>query len=132
LELTGLKLVVGAGLAFALTFTIDGTPEYGSLSAEAALALVALGVLSTGVAFTIFIWFVQSAGSVNASLVTYIVPVSGLLLGWLVLGEDVGINTALGAALIAGGVYGVMYHPKASVQRPARQSKVLVPKEDYA
>lgn len=133
LELTGLKLVVGAGIAFALTFVVDGAPDYGALSTEGVFAMVALGILSTGVAFAIFFWFVQTEGSIKASLVTYVVPVAGLLLGWLVLGEQIGINTAIGTVLIALGVAGVMYHPRPATETQEPQpAPVLVAKEEYA
>lgn len=137
LELTGLKLVIGVALAFALTFVVNGTPDYGALSATGVLALLALGILSTGVAFAVFFWFVQSEGSVKASLVTYIVPVVGLLLGGLVLGEQIGLSTALGSALIATGVAGVMYQPSsrtAEIERPEQPcpAPLAVAKEEYA
>jgi drug/metabolite transporter (DMT)-like permease len=109
LSLTGTKLAAGAVMASVLVVATQGAPAYASLSAEGALALVALGVLSTAIAFTLYFWLVGAAGSVYASLVTYIVPVFGLLLGWAVLGETIGVGTALGAGLIALGVAGVMY-----------------------
>jgi drug/metabolite transporter (DMT)-like permease len=52
---------------------------------------------------------VRSAGSVRASLVTYITPVVGVFLGWAVLGEGIGLHMIVGGALIASGVAGVMY-----------------------
>ncbi len=111
LSLAGPKLAVGAVMAFALTAVIDGAPGYAGLSTEGWLALCALGVLSTALAFIAYLWVVSTAGSVYASLVTYIVPVAGLLLGWAVLGEAIGVETALGTGIIALGVAGVMYGP---------------------
>lgn len=119
LELTGVKLSIGAIMAFGVTAAIDGLPSYGALSAQGGMSLVALGVFSTSVAFAVFLWTVRQVGSVKASLVTYVVPVVGLLLGWLVLGESIGPNTLLGALLIAGGMYAVMHHPSAGVTQDA-------------
>jgi drug/metabolite transporter (DMT)-like permease len=45
---------------------------------------------------------------VRASLVTYIVPIIALFLGWAVLDESLGLNTLGGAALIIFGVATVM------------------------
>jgi drug/metabolite transporter (DMT)-like permease len=135
LSLTGTKLALGALIAFSLTFAIEGTPDYGALSLEGSLALLALGIFSTGVAFALYFWVVASAGSVYASLVTYIVPVVGLFLGWAVLDEEIGPSTIAGAALIAAGVAGVMYHPAEAPQqkRPApAPSLALCAEEEFA
>ena len=138
LNLTGTKLACGAVLASLMVFATEGSPGYASLSAEGVAALLALGILSTAIGFTLYIWYVGAAGSVYASMVTYVVPVFGLLLGWAVLGESIGVETALGAGLIAIGVAIVMYGPKLlpagrSEERPGAQpAPALVAKEEYA
>lgn len=140
LSLVGTKLTCGAVVAMIAVLATEGTPAYAELSGQGAAALLALGVLSTALGFTLFIWFVKSAGSVYASLVTYVVPVFGLLLGWAVLGESLGANTALGAALITIGVATVMYGPKLlplgrTIERPSPEpapAPTLVAKEEYA
>jgi drug/metabolite transporter (DMT)-like permease len=130
LGLTGTKLVLATLIAFPLTFIIEGVPDYGALHLDSGAALLALGIL-TGVAFAAHLWLVKTAGSVYASMVTYIVPVSGLFLGWAVLGEDIGIETAAGAALIALGVAGVLHHPKQPepTQPVPQPTLVLRPRE---
>jgi drug/metabolite transporter (DMT)-like permease len=65
-------------------------------------------VLGTGLAYVLYLWLIDNVGSVRASLVTYVVPVIALVLGWLVLDESVGLNVVLGAALIIGGVATVL------------------------
>jgi drug/metabolite transporter (DMT)-like permease len=140
LSLTATKLAAGAVIAAAGTGITQGVPSYGALSVEGAFALLALGVLSTALAFILYLWLVGAAGSVYASLVTYVVPVFGLLLGWAVLGEQIGMNTALGAALIALGVAGVMYGPKLASRLGSLRTSVpaaprpesLSAKEEYA
>jgi drug/metabolite transporter (DMT)-like permease len=88
-------------------------------------------------------WLISAAGSVYSSLVTYVVPVFGVLLGWAVLGESIGLNTFAGAALIAGAVAGAMYGPTLAERIGRafqRRELVLVPvphtavmcKEEYA
>jgi len=47
-------------------------------------------------------------GSVRASLVTYIIPIVAVFLGWAVLDETVGLNTILGGLLIVAGVASVL------------------------
>lgn len=142
LSMTGIKLAVGAVIAAAATGITQGVPAYGALSLEGVLALLALGVLSTALAFILYFWLVRAAGSVYASLVTYIVPVFGLLLGWGVLGEEIGTSTAFGAVLITAGVGAVMYGPAAQAWlaqllsqlrgSALTETPVLIEKEKYA
>lgn len=106
-SLSMLQLIVATLIAIPLVFIIEGTPSY-SMSAEGALSLLALGVFGTGFAYIAYLWLIEAVGSVRASLVTYIIPVVGLFLGWLVLDESIGLNTVLGAALIIAGVAAVM------------------------
>ena len=131
--LTAVKLSIGAVIAMGITLVLHGAPDYGSMSTEGAASLVALGVISTGLVFAGYFWLIGAAGSVTASLVTYVVPVAGLLLGWIVLGEEIGANTIAGAALIAAGCAGVMYHPKAKeAQVPEPAVAVLRGREEFA
>ncbi len=101
--LSALQVTAGAALALPILFVASGVPDY-SLSAEAWLCLLALGAGSTGVAYVMYLWLIETTGSVRASLVTYIIPVVGLFLGWVVLDESIGLNTILGSVLIIGGV----------------------------
>lgn len=67
-------------------------------------ALLGLAVLSTTLAYLIFFDLLARAGATNLTLVTFLVPVSALLLGALVLDEAVGWTALAGMALIACGL----------------------------
>jgi drug/metabolite transporter (DMT)-like permease len=43
-------------------------------------------------------------GPTSTSFVTYLLPIFGVALGWLVLGERIGWNTFVGAALVIAGI----------------------------
>jgi drug/metabolite transporter (DMT)-like permease len=103
LGLSALQVAAGAVLSVPILLAVEGSPDY-SLSIEAWLCLLALGAGSTGVAYVAYLWLIDVTGSVRASLVTYVIPVVGLFLGWAVLDESIGLNTLLGSALIIGGV----------------------------
>jgi drug/metabolite transporter (DMT)-like permease len=107
LDLSAAQLVLGAMLALPIMLAVRGTPDY-SLSVEAWLSLLTLGVMGTGIAIVAYMWLVDNIGSVRSSLVTYIIPIVGLFLGWAVLDESIGVNTLLGGALIIAGVAAVM------------------------
>lgn len=68
------------------------------------LAVVALAVLSSAVAYLIFFRILARAGAVAISLVTFLIPFSAAGLGWLVLGERLELRHFAGLALILGGL----------------------------
>jgi drug/metabolite transporter (DMT)-like permease len=106
-SLASLQIALAAVLTVPLVFVFEGSPGYG-MSAESALSLLALGIFGTGLAYVLFYWLIDNIGSVRSSLVTYVVPVVALMLGWVVLDEGIGFNVIVGLALIIGGVASVM------------------------
>lgn len=71
----------------------------------AALAsLLALGVFGTSIAFVLYYRLMERADASYVSMVTYIIPVFGMLLGVLVLGERLTWHAYAGFALILLGV----------------------------
>lgn len=71
----------------------------------AALAsLLALGVLGTGLAFIVYFRLLETADPTYLSMVTYVIPIFGVILGVLVLDERLTWHTLAGFALILLGV----------------------------
>lgn len=66
-----------------------------------------LGILGTSVAFLAFYESVRTSGATFTSLNSLITPVFSILLGIIVLGETLTIQTLYGTALIFLGVYGI-------------------------
>jgi drug/metabolite transporter (DMT)-like permease len=125
MSLSALQVAAGTVLSLPILFAVSGTPDYG-LSIEAYLSLLALGAGSTGIAYVAYLWLIHVVGSVRASLVTYIIPIVGLFLGWAVLDEGVGVNTLLGSAIIIAGVAIVM-RERAPAGEPIRTGKDRTP-----
>jgi len=67
-------------------------------------ALLALGALSTGLAYILYFRLLADAGALNVLLVTYLVPVSAIVLGSRVLGERLHALHFAGMALMALGL----------------------------
>jgi drug/metabolite transporter (DMT)-like permease len=67
------------------------------------LALLAVGVLCTGVAYIVFFRLIENAGPPRALSVTFVVPVFAVLYGVLLLGETVTPWMLLCAAIIVCG-----------------------------
>ena len=67
-------------------------------------AVLALGVLNTFVAYLIFYSLLAALGASRASMITYVIPAVGLVLGALFLGEVVDGRLIIGAAMILGSI----------------------------
>lgn len=67
-------------------------------------AIAGLVLLSTTLAYVLFFRILASAGATNLALVTFLIPVSAVLLGWLVLGERLEAKHLLGMAIISLGL----------------------------
>lgn len=68
------------------------------------LAVIGLAVVCTGFAYVLYFGILARAGATNISLVTFLVPVSAILLGAAFLNESLGVAHLLGMAMIAGGL----------------------------
>ena len=67
-------------------------------------ALIALAVFSTALAYILFFKVLTSAGATNVSLVTFLVPVSAIFLGFVFLDERLQLTHIAGMILIAAGL----------------------------
>lgn len=64
------------------------------------LAVLGLAALSTALAYIVFFQIVRRSGASNVMLVTLLIPVTAILLGWLVLGEPISTREIAGAIVI--------------------------------
>jgi drug/metabolite transporter (DMT)-like permease len=71
--------------------------------AETWLAVLALGVLGSGIAYLLYFAIIASAGASRAILVTYLVPAFALVYGAVFLGEAVTAVALAGLALVLTG-----------------------------
>jgi drug/metabolite transporter (DMT)-like permease len=67
-------------------------------------ALLGLALLSTAMAYIIYFRLLATAGATNLLLVTFLIPVSALLLGTSILGERLASTDFIGMACIALGL----------------------------
>jgi drug/metabolite transporter (DMT)-like permease len=71
---------------------------------DAILAVVWLGLLGSGAAYLVFFRLLGRWGATRTSLVAYLLPVYGLVLGAIVLSEEIDTRLVLGTALVIGGI----------------------------
>lgn len=65
--------------------------------------VIALGILSTGIAFILYFYLLKQIGAVRLTTVTFYIPVFGISFGVLLLGEQIGLQMLLGAVIIVCG-----------------------------
>lgn len=73
-------------------------------SGKAILSWAALAILGTVIAYTIYYELLKRTNATFTTMVTYIVPINGLLLGALVLNESLSPALLLSLGLVLGGV----------------------------
>lgn len=75
-------------------------------------ALAWLGLLGSCVAYLLYFFLLHSVGPTRTTLVTYIFPVVGLVLGVAFLNESLDLGLAIGALLIIAGIAIVNLRPR--------------------
>ena len=83
---------------FAVTTGMQGTPLHGS--AGTWFALLALGFVCSALAYILFFRLIADIGPVKSLTVTFLIPLFGVLWGWLFLNEQLSWAYAVGGVLI--------------------------------
>jgi drug/metabolite transporter (DMT)-like permease len=73
-------------------------------SLQSAFAMVMLGVFGSGVAYLCFFRLLSRWGATRTTLVAYVLPVVGIILGFVVLREPLDGRIILGTGLVIGGI----------------------------
>ncbi|MEP7023616.1 MAG: DMT family transporter [Actinomycetota bacterium] len=95
--------LLAAAVMLAIALAVTGAPAP-QPSAVSLIGVVVLGIIGTGVAYVLNYQIIASDGATVASTVTYLLPVVAIVLGVLVLGEDVTAIVLAGIALVLAGV----------------------------
>ncbi len=107
-HLRPMVLAIGqVGLALPIVATMALVAEHPwtvPLRPEPILATLWLGALGSAIAYLISFRLLIRWDATRASLVTYLLPVVGVALGAIVLGEQVDSRVILGTAFVVGGV----------------------------
>jgi drug/metabolite transporter (DMT)-like permease len=75
------------------------------------VALLWLGILGSGLALMLWYYLLHAIGPTRTTVVSYIFPLGGVILGVIFLKEPLTWNLTLGAALIISSVAVVNWHP---------------------
>lgn len=80
-------------------------PMEAPITFETGFAVLWIGLLGSGVAYLVFFRLLRAWGATRTSLVAYLLPIVGIALGAIVLGETIDAALLIGTALIIGGIF---------------------------
>ncbi|MFZ4453603.1 DMT family transporter [Salibacterium aidingense] len=92
-------LYIAAGILIPLMFLME-SPAFTALSAGSIRDLVIIGSVQTGMVYWFYNLLVHAEGAVFASFSNYFIPPVGVLLGAVVLNENLSIYVMLGLGII--------------------------------
>lgn len=96
-----MAFIVSTGLALGA----DGPPQWDQLTTSVLAASVTLGAVGTGLAFLMYYTLIERIGATNATMITYMTPVIGVLAGGLILDEPITVSLLAGGGAIVIGVW---------------------------
>ena len=99
------------------TLAMPGLPVWG--------AILGIASLSTALGYVVYFRILATAGATNVLLVTFLNPVTAILLGTLVLGERLEPRHALGMALIGVGLAAIDGRLLAAVRRVTAKAPAI-------
>ena len=94
---------LAASVLFAIPLAAPSLP-YIHLRPLSLAAVIALGAIGTGVAYTLYYYVMNTLGAVRAAGVTYVVPVTAVFWGALLLHEEVSASVVAGMLVILAGI----------------------------
>ena len=109
--IAGGQLLMSAVLLAPFALAIDRPWTLPPVSGAAIWAMVSLAVFCTALAYLIYFRILGRAGATNALLVTFLIPVSAILLGLLLLDESLDLRQLAGMAAIALGLAAIDGRP---------------------
>jgi drug/metabolite transporter (DMT)-like permease len=99
-------------------FPAPGAPSPGIMA-----AVLALGVLCSGIAYILYFKLIEEVGTTSALTVTFLNPMFGILWGALFLHEVIGWHTLLGSGIVLVGTALVTGFVPSFLRAPAAQVK---------
>jgi drug/metabolite transporter (DMT)-like permease len=115
------QLVMSTALLAPVALVVDRPWTLEPPGATTWSALVALAALSTALGYLIYFHILARAGATNVLLVTFLIPVSAILLGTLILGEALEIRHLAGMGAIAVGLAAIDGRPAAAVAQAVQR-----------
>ena len=94
------QLLASAAMMTIVAGVVDRPWQLPVPSAATWLAVIGLAALSTALAYIVFFQILRRSGATNVMLVTLLIPVTAILLGYFALAEEVSQREIIGALVI--------------------------------
>jgi drug/metabolite transporter (DMT)-like permease len=98
------QMIFGLLLLFAVGIPLEGNPFHFHLTPMAVIALFYLAIVGSVIAFLLYYWLVLNMAVTNSMLIALVTPVVAVILGMIVLDEEIGWRTLVGGAMIITGI----------------------------
>ena len=105
LPMAAAQIGVAGLISTPLALIADGLPEWDLLTPAVLGASLTLGAVGTGLAFVLYYLLIDRVGATNATMITYITPVIGIIAGGVLLDEPIPPSLLAGAAAIVVGIW---------------------------
>ncbi len=114
-----LKSTLWASIFGTLMLSFFAVPDFANVKAAqftmpVVLSLIFLGALGTAVAFVWYYQGVQRLGTSRTVVFNNLVPIFGVLLGWLILDEAISVSLLVGGSIAVAGIFLVNRVPATS------------------
>lgn len=123
-------LTASSVLLLPIALVVDRPWTLPAPSPAALLSVAALALVSTAFAYILYFRILAAAGATNILLVTFLVPVSAIVLGATLLDESLEPKHLAGMALIGLGLAAIDGRPLAAARRWVSGSRRALPRSD--
>lgn len=103
--LSFITMVVGSIFSGFIMLGVQPTSYEGLMDTNNLVPLLMLGVLNSGIGNVIFFYLVKSGGPIFALLITFLMPVTTIFLGVVLLDESIGLGTIIALLFVLTSVY---------------------------
>jgi len=93
----------------ALGSVLEGDPFDLRWSAQSAMALAYLALVGSSLGFLLYFWLVTKMDVTKTMLISLVIPVTALLIGWLALDEKLSWRVAAGSGAILAGIWLIVF-----------------------
>jgi drug/metabolite transporter (DMT)-like permease len=127
--LSGMELVTGGAALLALSFVFGESSrlDVSNITPSSLAGWAYLTFAGTVVGFAAYVWLLTQVSSTLVATYTFVNPIIAVLLGWLVLGEQLSGWMIVGAALVIASVGGLLmsnHEAKRETDRWTQQPRV--------
>lgn len=124
-ETSFFTLVISTVISFVMMLFLAPQSLPSLFTFSTVMPFIGLGALGSGVAYLLFYFLVKNGGPEFASLVTYLVPVSAIIWGAVLLKEEIHFSMLVGLLVIFSGVYISSLKPKRYQEQPTQHKRSI-------